>query len=253
MRTRGMYVWGACASLALLTWYTTRSLIRKRTSYTLIFDDVFSKHAQELIYTWIEKNQDSDHTFNVWCSELKNSMKGIGEITIEQQDPYTRHMMIKSAKPIALINDYYVCNENGFLVPQQLITPHAIRFLPRIYRELKGIDTPPMPHEFLNFIQRIPSSCTQKYAILSVDETTTYLRDEKDPWLLFNISLEHMPHILASLQAEQLKKIIQEQKKKYSSIPSKWLVVDFRFENQMVMYQINKLPLQQELGMVGNR
>lgn len=252
MRARGIFLYGACATIGFFTWHRTQSLIKRQPYSELIFDDLLSEESKKVIREFIEKDQNSTSNSDSWCNELKNNFKYIGNITIKQQGIDYQEVIIDSARPIAIFNDNFLVVETGFILPRLTFLDQATKNLPTIYSDFNAFNKNKfVDKSVLNLIKEIPSSCATKFVLLFIDETNLILYERKKPELLFKITEAQMAQIIKLVNLKQSKEIIDQQKKYLKS--SKSIVVDFRFDNQIVVYPLNDTDLQRRLELLQKR
>src|SRR3990170_4787959 len=138
MKARGIFLYGACATIGLFTWHRAQSLIKRQAYSELIFDDLLSEESKKLIREFIEKDQSSISNSDSWCNELKNNFKYIDNITIKQQGIGCQEVVIDSAKPIAILNDNFVLVETGFVLPRLTFLDQTTKNLPIIYSDFNA-------------------------------------------------------------------------------------------------------------------
>lgn len=163
---------------------------------------------------------------------LKNKLPYIQEIVLQQYKPQACYISLKPYEPRCLINNEKVFLENGVIVEKDFFEPH-------ITNQLSCVEVcNASDYEqslFVDWLKNIDTEILKNFRICWVDKTTIRLQPHHLSETTFIV---HHTMQLSEVVQEKIMRIIQQEK-----LDNKYvhLVVDLRFQNQVICYEKREL------------
>lgn len=167
---------------------------------------------------------------------IKETFPVIESVTLKHYVSSHVQVILKGARPVALVNDDLVLASNNTLVYKDIYPVEKYKDLPLLYvsQSTKDKERLYLSAACKKFIKMFDGSLLQEYEVQWINGTLVQLRDRKHPKLTLLIDAQtDVTHTVKTAYARIREKKLQQQAKFKKG--RGWFV-DARFKNQMIVF-----------------